>query len=90
MIRMAANFDYGVLSVNAGHGWHPLEMRHSGPSSLPGNNYRSISILNNSSENSSSHNFEGRVAECAWYKGKRLGGSELDTITKHWCNKFNL
>ena len=90
MIRMAANFDYGELSVNAGHGWHPLEMRHGGPSSLPGSNYRSISILNNSSENSSSHNFEGRVAECAWYKGKRLGGSELDTITKHWCNKFNL
>ena len=90
MIRMGANFDYGELSVNAGHGWHPLEMRHSGPSSLPGSNFRSISILNNSSENSSSHNFEGRVAECAWYKGKRLGGNELDTITKHWCNKFNL
>ena len=90
MVRMGANFDYGELSVNAGHGWHPLELRHSGPSSLPGNNFRSISILNNSSEASSSHNFEGRVAECAWYKGKRLGGSELDAITKHWCNKFNL
>ena len=90
MIRMGANFDYGELSVNGGHGWHPLEMRHAGPSSLPSNNYRSISILNNACENSSSHNFEGRVAECAWYKGKRLGGNELDTITKHWCNKFNL
>ena len=89
MIRMGANFDYGELSVNAGHGWHPLEMRHSGPSSFPSNNFRSISILNNACENSSSHNFEGRVAECAWYNGKRLGGSELDTITKHWCNKFN-
>ena len=90
MIRMGANFDYGELSVNGGHGWHPLEMRHNGPSSLPSNNFRSISILNNACENSSSHNFEGRVAECAWYKGKRLGGNELDTITKHWCNKFNL
>ena len=90
MIRMGANFDYGELSVNAGHGWHPLEMRHSGPSSLPGSNFRSISILNNSSENSSSHNFEGRVAECAWYKGKRLGGAELETITRHWCEKFQL
>jgi len=90
MIRMGANFDYGELSVNGGHGWHPLEMRHSGPSSLPSNNYRSISILNNSSENSSSHNFEGRVAECAWYKGKRLGGAELETITRHWCEKFQL
>ena len=90
MIRMGANFDYGELSVNGGHGWHPLEMRHSGPSSLPSSNYRSISILNNSSENSSSHNFEGRVAECAWYKGKRLGGAELETITRHWCEKFQL
>ena len=90
MIRMGANFDYGELSVNGGHGWHPLEMRHSGPSSLPSNNFRSISILNNACENSSSHNFEGRVAECAWYKGKRLGGAELETITRHWCEKFQL
>jgi len=90
MIRMGANFDYGELSVNAGHGWHPLEMRHNGPSSLPTSNFRSISILNNSSENSSSHNFEGRVAECAWYKGKRLGGNELEAITRHWCEKFQL
>ena len=90
MIRMGANFDYGELSINGGHGWHPLEMRHTGPSSLPSNNFRSISILNNACENSSSHNFEGRVAECAWYKGKRLGGNELEAITRHWCEKFQL
>mgnify|MGYP001248845209 CR=1 FL=1 len=87
MVRMAANFDYGELSVHGGTSWHSLEMRHSGPSSL-GTNFRSISLLNFACESSSSHNGEGRVAECAYFKGKRLGGAELDAITRHWCEKF--
>ena len=90
MVRMGANFDYGELSVNGGNGWHSLEMRHTGPSSLPSSNFRSLSILNFACENSSSHNFEGRVAECAWWKGKRLGGAELEAVTRHWCEKFQL
>ena len=87
MIRCAANFDYGELSVHGGTSWHSLEMRHSGPSSL-GTNFRSISLLNFACETSSSHNAQGRVAECAYFKGKRLGGAELDAITRHWCEKF--
>ena len=87
MVRCAANFDYGELSVHGGTSWHSLEMRHSGPSSL-GTNFRSISLLNFACETSSSHNAEGRIAECAYFKGKRLGGAELDAITRHWCEKF--
>ncbi len=90
MVRAHANFGYCELSVNGGHGWHPLEMRHSRPSSLPSNNFRALSILNFSSENSSSHNAQGRVAECAYWRNKRLGGAELEAVTRDWCNKFNL
>ncbi len=83
------NSSHGLeLSVNGGSGWHPLEMRQNKPSSLP-TGQRSLSILNFASESSSSHNAEGRVAECAWWKGTRLGGNELEAITRHWCNKFN-
>ena len=89
MVRSLANFDYCELSANVGNGWHSLEMRHSGPSSLPSNNFRSLSVLNFACEASSSHNAEGRVAECAYFKGKRLGGNELETITRTWCEKFN-
>ena len=90
MVRSHASFGYCELSVNGGHGWHPLEMRHSRPSSLPSSNYRSLSILNNACENSSSHNAIGRVAECAYWRNKRLGGAELEAVTRDWCNKFNL
>ena len=90
MVRSHASFGYCELSVNGGHGWHPLEMRHTRPSSLPSSNYRSLSILNNACENSSSHNAQGRVAECAYWRNKRLGGAELEAVTRDWCNKFNL
>ena len=90
MVRSHASFGYCELSVNGGHGWHPLEMRHTRPSSLPSSNYRSLSILNNACENSSSHNAQGRVAECAYWRNKRLGGAELEAVTRHWCEKFQL
>jgi len=90
MVRSHASFGYCELSVNGGHGWHPLELRHTRPSSLPSSNYRSLSILNNACENSSSHNAHGRVAECAYWRNKRLGGAELEAVTRDWCNKFNL
>ena len=90
MVRAHASFGYCELSVNGGDGWRPLEMRHSRPSSLPSSNYRSLSILNFSSENSTSHNAHGRVAECAYWRNKRLGGAELEAVTRDWCNKFNL
>ena len=90
MVRSYNNFGYCELSVNAGGGWHPLEMRHSRPGSLPSNNFRALSILNFSSENSSSHNAHGRVAECAYWRNKRLAGAELEAVTRHWCEKFQL
>ena len=90
MVRSHASFGYCELSVNGGHGWHPLEMRHTRPSSLPSSNYRSLSILNNACENSSSHNAQGRVAECAYWRNKRLGGAELEAVTRDWCEKFQL
>ena len=88
MVRMNSNFDYGELSVNAGSGWKRLEQRHSGPSSL-GTSWRSMSIFTNSASNSG-HTGTGRIAEWAYWRNKRLGGNELEAITKHWCNKFNL
>ena len=88
MIRMGANFDYGELSVNAGHGWHPLEMRHNGPSSI-GTTFRELSIFTNAAGNSG-HSFDGRIAEWAYWRNKRLAGVELECVTRHWCEKFQL
>ena len=88
MIRLDSNYDYGELSVNSGSGWKRLEMRHSGPSSL-GTTFRGMSIFTNSN-GETGHTAVGRIAEWAYWRNKRLGGNELDAITKSWCNKFNL
>ena len=88
MVRMDANYDFGEISVNSGNGWHPLEMRHNGPSSL-GTTFRELSIFTNCAGNSG-HSFDGRIAEWAYWRNKRVGGVELDCITRHWCEKFQL
>ena len=88
MVRMAANYDYGELSVNSGSGWKRLEQRHNGPSSL-GTSWRALSIFTNSAANSG-HTGVGRIAEWAYWRNKRLGGAELEAVTRDWCNKFNL
>ena len=89
MCRMY-NFSHLELSINGGNGWHSLEMRHSRPSSLPSTGFRALSVLNFANEASSSHNAYGRVAECAYWKNKRLAGAELEAVTRHWCEKFQL
>ena len=48
-----------------------------------------MSIFTNSASNSG-HTGTGRIAEWAYWRNKRLGGNELDAVTKAWCNKFNL
>ena len=87
MVRMNTNFGFGEISVNSGSGWQRLEMRHTGPSSL-GTSWRAMSIFTNSAS-SSGHTGVGRIAEWAYWRNKRLGGNELDAVTKSWCNKFN-
>ena len=87
MVRMNSSFDYGEISVNGGSGWQRIDMRHAGPSSL-GTSWRALSIFTNSASNSG-HTAQGRIAEWAYFRNKRLGGNELDAITKSWCNKFN-
>ena len=87
MVRMNTNYGYGELSVNGGSGWQRLDMRHGGPSGL-GSSWRSMSIFTNNN-GASGHTAVGRIAEWAYFRNKRLGGSELDAITKAWCNKFN-
>ena len=87
MVRMNTNFGFGELSVNGGSGWQRLDMRHNGPSGL-GSSWRSMSIFTNNN-GASGHTAVGRIAEWAYFRNKRLGGSELDAITKAWCNKFN-
>ena len=87
MVRMNSNYDFAEISVNSGNGWHPLEMRHNGPSSI-GTTFREMSIFCNAA-GVSGHSFDGRIAEWAYWRNKRLGGAELDAITKAWCNKFN-
>ena len=88
MVRMSGGFDYGELSVNAGSGWKRLDLRHNPPSGL-GSSWRALSIFTNSAANSG-HSGTGRIAEWAYWRNKRLGGNELDAVTKSWCNKFNL
>ena len=87
MVRMNTNFGFGELSVNGGSGWQRLDMRHNGPSGL-GSSWRSMSIFTNNN-GASGHTAVGRIAEWAYFRNKRLGGNELDAITKSWCNKFN-
>ena len=87
MVRMSGGYDYGELSVNSGSGWKRLDQRHNGPSGL-GSSWRALSIFTNSSSNSG-HSGTGRIAEWAYWRNKRLGGNELDAVTKSWCNKFN-
>ena len=88
MVRMNANYDFGEISVNAGNGWHPLEMRHNGPSSI-GTTFRELSIFTNAA-GTSGHSFDGRIAEWAYWRNKRLAGVELECVTRHWCEKFQL
>ncbi len=88
MVRMDANYDFGELSVNAGSGWKRLEMRHNGPGSL-GTTFRELSIFTNAAGNSG-HSFDGRIAEWAYWRNKRLAGVELECVTRHWCEKFQL
>ena len=87
MVRIDSSYDFAEISVNSGNGWHPLEMRHNGPSSI-GTTFREMSIFCNAA-GVSGHSFDGRIAEWAYWRNKRLGGAELDAITKAWCNKFN-
>ena len=87
MIRMFPSYSFGELSVNLGSGWKRLDMRHVGPSGL-GSNFRGMSIFTNSN-GETGHTAIGRIAEWAYFRNKRLGGNELDAITKSWCNKFN-
>jgi len=81
-------FEHSELSVNFGGGWIPIALAHSAPSSL-GTNFTNISFLN-FQENSSSHNFIGGIAEMAYWKGTRVGGKELESISSYLCNKFQL
>ena len=87
MVRMDANYDYAELSVNSGGGWHALEMRHVGPSSMH-SEFRELSILDNAG-GAGGHSAHGKIAEWADWRNKRVGGNELEAITRHWCNKFN-
>ena len=88
MVRMNANYDFGEISVNAGSGWKRLEMRHDGPGSI-GTTFRELSIFTNAAGNSG-HSFDGRIAEWAYWRNKRLAGVELECVTRHWCEKFQL
>ncbi len=87
MVRMDSNYAYSEISVNGGSGWKRLELRHNGPSSI-GTTFREMSIFCNAA-GVSGHSFDGRIAEWAYWRNKRLGGNELEAITKAWCNKFN-
>ena len=87
MIRVGGSHGYSELSVNGGSGWQRLDQRHVGPSGL-GSTFRGMSIFTNSN-GATGHTAVGRIAEWAYWRNKRLGGSELDAITKSWCNKFN-
>jgi len=88
MIRLFPSYSFGELSVNGGSGWQRLDMRHVGPSGL-GSTFRGMSIFTNSN-GETGHTARGKIAEWAYWRNKRLGGTELDAITKSWCNKFNL
>ena len=81
-------FEHSELSVNLGGGWFPIELQHSAPSSL-GTSFKSISFFN-FMQSSSSHNFIGGLAELAYWKGTRIGGKELESLTSYLCNKFQL
>ena len=81
-------FEHSELSVNLGGGWFPIALAHSAPSSL-GTTFKNISFFN-FMENSTSHNFIGGLAEMAYWKGTRVSGKELESISSYLCNKYAL
>ena len=88
--RQAANFDHAEILVNYGFGWDRSELRHTGPSGLPSSNFKSISFLNFDRTTSANHDFTGKIAEMAYWKGTRLAGNEFDSITRYFNQKFKL
>ena len=87
MVRMNSQASYAEISVNGGSGWQRIDLRHSLPSNI-GTTWKGMSIFCNSN-GETGHTARGRIAEWAYFRNKRLGGNELDAITKSWCNKFN-
>jgi len=88
MARFGSNYDYGQLSFNDGSGWHTLEMRHNGPSSFH-TTFRELSILNFAG-GASNHEGRGAIAEWAYWRNKRVTGVELECVSRHWIEKFQL
>ena len=88
MVRLEANGQQAEICVNSGHGWTPLELRHSLPSSID-TSFHALSILNFQGA-AGGHNAQGRIAEWAYWKNKRLAGNELESVTRTWCEKFQL
>ena len=88
MVRLEANGQQAEICVNSGHGWTPLELRHNLPSSID-TSFHALSILNFQAS-AGGHNAQGRIAEWAYWKNKRLAGNELESVTRTWCEKFQL
>ena len=88
MVRLEASGAQAEICVNSGHGWTPLELRHNLPSSID-TSFHALSILNFQAS-AGGHNAQGRIAEWAYWKNKRLAGNELESVTRTWCEKFQL
>ena len=88
MVRLEANGQQAEICVNSGHGWTPLELRHNLPSNID-TSFHALSILNFQGS-AGGHNAQGRIAEWAYWKNKRLAGNELESVTRTWCEKFQL
>ena len=71
-----------------GSSWSVRDSATSAPSSQPSNGYDRLS-LGNFFGGSSSHEFSGKVAECAYWKGTYLTDTERDRMTTYLKTKFN-
>ena len=90
LVRIAANYSQQqILWYPAGgNAWSLRDSSTSMPSNISTSNYSRLSLANFYG-GGTSHEFSGKIAECAYWKGTYLTDAERDRMTTYLKNKFN-
>lgn len=86
LVRMDANGANGQLMWHDGSSWGSKATWSSLPSSLP-TNFDSINIFNFQTSDSN-HDYNGSIAEIAYYKGTKINDTERDAFSSYALSKF--
>ena len=90
LVRIDANYSQQqILWYPAGgNSWSLRDSSTSMPSNISTANYSRLSLANFYG-GGNSHEFSGKIAECAYWKGTYLTDAERDRMTTYLKNKFN-